>query len=358
MMSRQLRWTLGAFLLLIAAYSGRIVYMRSHLLFQGPLAVESFAPEEPVDSRSGTWVKTSFGYHLAYWPVGFRGSPIVTTMDYRKGPPKNFISEMSQSWGTGQGVLRMEGPRTPKPGYGAVEWKSCLNSLFCFSNQNLFTERLLKDLLPERSRLVSASWFEVDVVGGARGAHLRFDLGDRELDRFVVITDRGNTQNFTLLSTKDDAGAEARALLRRILQGMRLTDDLKAPRDWIASRLKSVQLADVSRIPDPERKYWKLFEVQNLLFAQLAVDPRGMAPFFHLGGVVHLLGMSLAREKQTHFPNQESWSNTVQPLLTSLIQYVGDFPDSGKDQGERAAILSNLESLRQDYLLMKKKLSQ
>jgi hypothetical protein len=64
-----------------------------------------------------------------------------------------------------------------------------------------------------------------------------------------------------------------------------------------------------------------------------------MAPFFHLGGVVHLLGMSLAREKQTHFPNQESWSNTVQPLLTSLIQYVGDFPDSGKDQGERAAIL-------------------
>ncbi len=327
-------------------------------MFQGPLDMERLPAGEREDVHSGKWLKTSFGYHLVYWPTGFRGSPIVTSMDYRKGPPKNFISEMVQSWGTGQALLRIEGPRTPKPGYGAIEWRSCLNSLFCFSNQSLFMDRVMKDLFPERPRLVSASWFEVDVLGGARGVHLRFDLGDRELDRYVVITDQGNTQNLTLRTTKDEAGAEARALLRRILQGMRVTDDLSSPRDWIASQLKTVRLADVSRIADPEKKYWKLFEVQNLLFAQLAVDPRGMAPFFHLGGVVHLLGMSLAREKRTYFPNQESWSNTVQPLLTSLIQYVGDFPDSGKDQGERAAILSNLESLLQDYLLLKKKLTQ
>lgn len=339
-------------------WSGRVFYVRSHLLFQGPLSPEVLAPFEPGESEASSWSKTSYGYHLALWPSAFQGSPILTSMDYHKGPPRNFISEMVQTWGTGQAELRIEGPRTPKAGYGAIEWKSCLNSMFCFSNQALFHERIVRDLLSERSRLLSVSWFEVETLGGARGVHLRFDLGDRELDRWVVITDQGNTQNFTLKSTKDAGGAEARALLRKIFQSMRVTDDLKVPRDWIASRLKGVQLAEVSRISDPRKKYLGLIEVQNLLFSQLAVDPRGMAPYFHLGGVVHLMGMSLARDKLSHFPNQESWSNAVQPLLTSLIQYVGDFPDSGKDKAERAAILSNLESLLQDYLLLKKRLTK
>lgn len=352
------RATLLAIFLLAAVYGARIWYVRSLLLFQGPLSVESESAFEPNEVEKSNWVKTSYGYHLAYWPISFQGSPIITTMDYRKGPPKNFISEMTQVWGTGQGELRIEGPRTPKAGYGAIEWRSCLNSLFCFSGQNLFNDRLVRDLFSERSRLISASWFEVDVLGGARGIHLRFDLGDRELDRYIMITDQGNTQNFTLRSTKNEAGAEARAVMKKILRGMRLTDDLKSPRDWVASRLKSVQLAEVSRIADAQKKYSRLIEIQNLLFSQLAVDPRAMAPFFHLGGVVHLMGMHLAKEKKVYFPNQESWSNSVQPLLTSLIQYVGDFPDTGKTQAERAAIISNLESLLQDYLVLKKKLTQ
>jgi hypothetical protein len=352
------KWIVGAVCLGGGVWSGRLFYVRSHLLFQGPLVAELLAPLEIAESGPDPWVKTSYGYHLVHWPSGFQGSPILTTMDYHKGPPKNFISEMVQTWGSGKAELSIEGPRTPKPGFGAIEWRSCLNSVFCFSNQALFNDRLVRDLFPERERLLSVSWFEVETLGGARGVHLRFDLGDRELDRYVVITDQGNTQNFTLRSSKDAVGAEARSVLRKILQGMRTTDDLKAPRDWIASRLKGVQLAELSRISDPRKKYLGLIGVQNLLFSQLAVDPRGMAPFFHLGGVVHLMGMSLARDKSTYFPNQESWSNSVQPLLTSLIQYVGDFPDSGKDRAERGAILSNLESLLQDYLLLKKKLSK
>jgi hypothetical protein len=187
---------------------------------------------------------------------------------------------------------------------------------------------------------------------------LRFELQDQDLDRYVVITQLGNTQNFTLKSARNEVGAKARELFKKVIYGMTVRDDILASREWISARLKSVELGKVVKLTDAKDRYLRLIETQNLLFCQLAIDPRTIAPFFHLAGVTHLLGMNLLKETKTYFRNQESWLIGVQPLLTSLIQYVGDFPEGSKVDIERNAARANMEALLQDFLLLKKKKSK
>ncbi|NDG83623.1 MAG: hypothetical protein EBX52_01125 [Proteobacteria bacterium] len=340
---------------------GRIVWSQTHSLIHGALIPEPLTASIPehLDQESGEWRTLSYGFHLAPWPILFRGEPFVTTLTYDRGPPAKFISEMIQVWSPGSAELVIEGPRTPVPGMGALEWKSCLGSPFCVSNKNRFVDSLLRDLAGERDRLKTMSWFEADSLQGARGLHLEFTAGDHRIDRYVVITNAGSAQNFTLKTDLKEAGAEARKVFETILRGMTLNDSIDASRDWISSRMKGVDLNRIQSIPDPKARYLRLFEVQNLLCSQLAIDPRFVAPYFHLAGVSHLLGVSLLKEKKTHFRNQESWILQVQPLLSTLIQYVGDFPEgTEKQKGERGAALANMESLLQDYLLLKEKISK
>ena len=340
---------------------GRVLWSQSHSLFKGALKLESFTPPIPeqLDQAGGNWRTLSFGYHLAPWPVSFRGEPVVTTLNYEKGPPIKFISEWVQVWSPGSVELSIEGPRTPSPGMTALDWKSCLGSPFCVGKKNEFVDSVLRDLLKEKSQLKEVAWFESDALQAARGVHLHFEIAGRRLDRYVVITNGGVAQNFTLKTNHDDAGDEGRLMMETILHGMTVTDTIDASRAWISGRIKAVDLNQIRSIVDSKNRYARLFEVQNLLCSQLAIDPRFVAPYFHLAGVTHLLGVSLLKEKKVYFKNQESWILLIQPVLSSLVQYVGDFPEgTEKEKGERAAALANMEALQQDFLLLKEKLSQ
>jgi len=356
----QLKWVILLLALLTFAQGGRVWWNDRHSLIHGTLEEESyeFSIPEGLDSDSGQWVSTSFGYHLAAWPRSFDGDPVVTTMGYQKGPPSKFITEMTQVWSPGNAEVSIEGPRTPERGVSVNQWKSCLQSVFCVSRKKTFVDGVLRDLVRYRPMLKRSVWFEASALDAARGLHLSFDLGSETLDRYVVITDSGNTQNFTLRSAKNEIGDSARTLFSKLMTGITVKEDLQSPREWISTRLKTIDLAKINAMTDSKLRYLRLIETQNLLFSQIAIDPRSIAPFFHLAGVTHLLGMSLLKEKKSYFKNQESWILLVQPLLSSLIQYVGDFPDTGKEKGERAAALANLDSLLQDYLLLKKKLSR
>ncbi len=360
MNSSTIKW-LGLILLLLGlGQGGRIWWHERTSLIHGNLGEESYEvliPED-LDREDGGYMTLSFGYHLVPWPKFFQGDPVVSTMEYQKGPPSKFITRMSQIWSPGNAEVIIEGPRTPEAGMTVNQWKSCLESVFCVSKKNRFTEIVLRDLVKHRSKLKSLQWFESSALDAGRGLHLGIDLGSEWLERFVMITDSGNTQNFTLKSAKNEIGEAARTEFRKIMKGFTLRDDLKIPREWISARLKGVDLTRISSIPDAKLKYQKWIETQNLLFSQIAIDPRNVAPFFHLAGVTHMLGMSLLKEKRTYFKNQESWILNVQPLLSALLQYAGDFPDSGKEKGERGAALANMDSLLQDFLLLKKKVSK
>ncbi|MBU6152817.1 MAG: hypothetical protein KGP28_00815 [Bdellovibrionales bacterium] len=360
MSSVQIKWMFFLLLLLGLGQGGRIWWHERHSLIHGVFAEETYEPSIPenLDREEGAFMTVSFGYHLVPWPKFFEGDPVVSTMDYQKGPPSKFITRMTQIWSPGNAEVIIEGPRTPETGVTVDQWKSCLQSVFCVARKNRFIEIALKDLIKQRSRLKKVVWFESPAVDAGRGLRLEFDLDEQMLERFVIITDSGNTQNFSLRYAKNEIGKAAHEQFRKLMTGFTLRDDLKTPREWISTRLKGVALARIASIPDPKIRYQKWIETQNLLFSQIAIDPRNVAPFFHLAGVTHLLGMSLLKEKKSYFKNQESWILLVQPLLSTLIQYVGDFPEAGKEKGERSAALANMDSLLQDFLLLKKKLSK
>lgn len=352
-------------ILLVACFfvlfaGGRFFWMRSHSLIRGGVEMESYVPAIPegTDAENGDFSTLSYGYQIAPWPRTFQGDPIVTTMEYRKGPPSQFISEMVQVWSPGEVEVSIEGPRTPVPGMSAVEWKSCLRSAFCLAKKEVFARSAFKDLLQERDLKIKFFWFEGETIESARGVRAEIKLGDSLWERYVVIGNTGVTQNFTLKAKMGPALSEARDRLRQVIRGMRVGDGISEARDWIAVKLRGIDLSRASRIPDPKARYLKLISIQNLLFSQLSVDPRDVAPFFHLAGVTHILGMSLLKEKKTYFKNQESWINRIQPLMSTLLEYAGDFPEAGKEKGERKGALANMDSLLQDYLLLKQKLSK
>jgi hypothetical protein len=360
MSSVQIKWVFLILSLLGIAQGGRLWWYERHSLIHGTLPEESYEVSIPedIDRDSGGFMTLSFGYHLVPWLKAFHGDPVVSTMEYQKGPPSKFITRMSQIWSPGNAEVIIEGPRTPEAGVTVNQWKSCLQSVFCVARKNRFIEVVLKDLIKQRPKLKRVVWFESQALDAGRGLHLEFDLDQEMLERFVMITDAGNTQNFSIRYAKNEIGEDARDQFRKLMTGFTLRDDLKTPREWISTRLKGVDLSKIALIADPKLRYQKWIETQSLLFSQIAIDPRNVAPFFHLAGVTHLLGMSLLKEKKTYFKNQESWILLVQPLLSTLIQYVGDFPDSGKEKGERGAALANMDSLLQDYLLLKQKLSK
>jgi hypothetical protein len=354
----------GVFVAIVLAslgLGGRVLWNQTHSLLKGPMKMETFAAKIPqqLDVQGGNWRTLSFGYHLAPWLVSFRGEPVVTTLNYEKGPPTKFVSEWIQVWSPGSVELSIEGPRTPSAGMTALDWKNCLGSAFCITAKNRLIDSVLRDLVKEKGQLKELTWFESDALQAARGIHLHFEIGGRRWDRYVVFTNNGIAQNFTLKTNHDEAGDEARLMMDSILQGMTVSDTLDSSREWIASRIKTIDLNQVRSISDSKTRYIRLFEVQNLLCSQLAIDPRFVAPYFHLAGVTHLLGVSLLKEKKVYFKNQESWSLLIQPLLSSLVQYVGDFPEgTEKQKGERAAALANMEALQQDFLLLREKLSK
>jgi len=366
-----LKWLAGLGVVFMIFLGGRLWWSDRHSLIHGKLPEESYsvsASSELGSPGTGTaegaavnaseWEVISFGYHLVPWPKRFQGDPIVTTFDYQKGPPAKFISKLTQIWSPGNAELVIEGPRTPEAGVSVTQWKSCLQSVFCVDRKRRFVDSVLRDLQKHRPRLKKGVWFESDTLDAGRGLDLEIDLDSEILERIVLITDAGNTQNFTLRTSKNEIGEAARELFRKIRGSFMVKDDLRNPREWISTRLRGVELAKIHAISDPKVRYAKLIETQNLLFSQIAIDPRNVAPFFHLAGVTHLLGMSLLKEKKSYFKNQESWILLVQPLLSALIQYVGDFQDGGKEKGERGAALANMGSLLQDFLLLKKKLSK
>ena len=353
-MSTKLTKKLIALALITLTISGVRTWINSQNdIFHHRLVIEEYEHinTQQMNENGSEWVSLPFGYIMGIWPTHFHENPIVMNMKYQKGPPEKFIPEMTQIWNPSQAELSIEGPRTLDVSMDVLKWESCLDSHFCFSEKKKFYELTLQDLEQWKVKKWVVTWFENKDIYTPRGVHVRLETQKSEINRYVIFTDKGTTQNFTLTTAHTALGQEAVVLFNQILGGMTVKNDLKEARSLMAAMIKKTNLEKIRSIKDPKERYTQLIQAQNLLFSQLSIDPRSIAPFFHLAGVSHMLGNALIHEKMHLFENQESWIIPVHPLLSSIIQYIKDFPDTGITQDEKAVTIKNVETLLQDYLL-------
>lgn len=347
-----LRVAIGGLLVLVALFGWQV--QRSP--FQRALQIEwvdNTFPES-VDTEESNWNVLPYGYTLAPWPKTFQSEPIVTKLTYHKGPPKKFLQEIVQVWRPVEVELDIDGPRTLVPQMTAAQWKNCFTSRFSCHRQ----KKIFEDYLDIKSReKPEVTWFETLDVLGAKGVHTYQDFPSYQLHRYSVITEKGVFQTFTLKAVKTPIGDAAIEVFLKTLGGMKVRDELASSREWIQNRIQSVKLNAVRATPDPKLRIEKFIQVQNYIASHLSVDPTQFAPYFHLAGVTHLLGVELYRSAKSYFHNQEAWTHNVKPMLETLIQYARDF-QTDATPGQPQVQVKNLEALLQDILLLQQKLSK
>lgn len=303
---------------------------------------------ESVDSENSNWTVLPFGYTLGPWPRTFRQEPVLTELNYHKGPPKKFIQSMTQLWTPVEVELTLLGPKTLVDGVGQNQWKNCFESRFaCASDKKKFLEYLSRK--PSADHLVSVKWFDHLDPQGPRGIHLYWEFSKYRFDDFVLITHSGIVQGFLLKTVKSEAGDEARTLFYQILGNLKVKEELAGSRDWIQNKIRTVQLKQIQKLPSQKEKLVKLIETQTWLSSLLSVDPTQIAPFFHLAGVTHLLSLELIRLQTQYFQNQEAWILAQKPNLEQILKFSKDF--------ENETVTRQIEDLLQDFLLQRQKAS-
>ena len=313
-----------------------------------PTEILTRSPEEKLDPN----LILPFGYTLGTWPQSFRGEPIVTRLTYIKGPPAKFLDQMVQVWRPVEAELTLFGPKTISPNLSLEDWRNCFHQEFgCIREKQLFWEKVFPERKVYEKDLVQASWYESTDKNSPRGVHLVIKTKTYQMDRFAVITPKGTTQVFSLKSVLSPIGLEARELFLRTIGNLTVNDDITVGRKTIESQLKSVNIDALKKIENRKERLKKLILVQNWIYSYLSVDPSSIDSFYHLAGITHRLAMDLMTAKERFFENQESWILSFQPLLSTLIQYARDFPNSEMP-------VKSMEALFEDFLLEQNKMGR
>jgi hypothetical protein len=301
---------------------------------------------EKIDTEDSTWQVMPFGYTLGPWPTEFHQEPILTKVNYIKGPPKKFIQSITQLWMPVEVELTLMGPKTISSDLHIQDWKECFESTWgCRSARQKLLDYVIAG--KEGGKLETATWFDHQEADGPRGVHLLWKFPQYRIDDYILLTENGIAQAFELKTVNTNWGNDARNLLVQTLGSLRVREDLKNSREWIQNRIRTVNLDQIRTLSDPKKKLLKLIETQNWLFSLLSVDPSQVTPFFHLAGVSHLLALELIRSKSPVFENQESWILSAKPNLDALLKFSKDFNED--------TIPKQIEALIQDVLLEQQK---
>ena len=302
-------------------------------------------PEKPNDD-----LILPFGHTLGPWPQEFKGEPIVTRLAYLKGPPRKFLDSMTQVWRPVEAEVVITGPKTVLREFKIQDWRKCFQSEFtCITEKRAFWARVFPERGSHEEDEVRADWFESMDPKGARGVHLIVKSKTYQIDRFAIITENGVVQTFSLKSVLNPIGLDARELFFKTLGGLKVREDLQNAKAWIETRIKGVNLEEIKRIPDLKERFKRLILVQNWIYSYLSVDPASAPSYFHLAGVTHRIAMDLLKTKEPLFENQESWILSFEPLLTTLIRYLQDFPG-------QETLVKNMEALLADFLVERDRL--
>jgi hypothetical protein len=309
--------------------------------------LNNYFPEKPDDD-----LILPFGYTLGPWPKSFRGEPVVTKLTYLKGPPSKFIDSMTQIWRPVEVELTLTGPKTVISDFRIKEWRNCFQSDFrCSKEKGLLWKRIFPDEKMHARDDIKATWFESPDPLGARGIHLVIRAQTHEINRFAVIIPNGSVQVFSLKSVLGGPGDEARELFVKTMGSLKVNTELNNSRTWIEGKIKHVDLEKIKKIKNLKERFERLILVQNWIYSYLSVNPTAVDSFYHLAGITHRLAMDLLKTKERLFENQEAWILSFQPLLSTLILYAKDFPNS-------EARIKSMEVLLEDFLLKQNKLTR
>ncbi len=301
-------------------------------------------PFFPAADAQADWMVAPFFYSIGAWPKLFGGQPILYSLPYEKGPPRQFVGHIIARWDMPDTQLTLEGPWTPESGVTPAALQRCLAEGFFTSGFECIRIRklsLLKHLGAMEALHPSAwelRWFEVDnpaipKAERPRGFFISATGSDRAQDRYVLINSKGTQQALILDRPLGSKGMAARKLLEETVRSQRVSDDLNTGRAWADRELQTIQLEALKNAQlDPHILIAKLAEIQVLLLSKISVDPKSFEAFYHLGGTSFLLAQEARKQKNL------DWSAVAKPLVRNSLRY-------GQDVNSGDARNSQLENI-------------
>lgn len=291
-------------------------------------ALEPFIPS-PEDSG---WTILPFFYSMGAWPKKFDGNDVLYSLPYAKGPPQQFVAQVTARWKMPHTTLVIEGPRTPQRVYSAERLRQCATSpwlqpVTCSDARELVLGKHVRQMLELKPIAWELEWFEVSNTAmrpeeQPRGFHIAVTLRDGEQEkvqeRYILINDKGATQALVLDRPAGPGGELASATLAKIVRSLRLSTELVMGRSWVDRELQKVSLDQLGAIRDSRGFLERFSEIQALLVSEISVDPRNFDAFFHLGGTSSLLARRGVRERNT------DWTALAKPAVRSALNYVQD----------------------------------
>jgi hypothetical protein len=166
----------------------------------------------------------------------------------------------------------------------------------------------------------------------AQGIHLEALGRKYGQSRYILITAKGT--NETIIASYPSLGEDgerARDTLEKVVESLRVSDDLGPGRAWVDSQLERVKLGELKEINDPKKLTDRLADIEAVLLSKISVDPKTFDAYFHLGGVAMMIAREGAKEKEPEWLASSG-------LLQSLLRYAKDIAP----QDVRTTQLENL----------------
>ena len=298
---------LSAYLLLIVSllFSG---VMAREILFFHPLFQKApyleIAPFDPKSDRSAGWLELAFYSAIGSFPVELQNQPIWYELNYGKGPPSHFPPRVTIRFPQGTPRILLDAPRTPSALRNKrPEIERCLTSEQTVERFTLECLKIRRSLLHLHSNQMTrqyrsprrweVSWFQVD--NGAlpfeqrpRGLLLTSQDSHETHYRFVLISEAGQNQSFSLRVAAPSAGPEPSPeleILKKIIGSLALHPDMIKPVAWIDEKNARTNLAAIRGGGSLE----KLGQAAALLISRATVEPGDPDTYFDLAGISLLI---------------------------------------------------------------------
>ncbi len=323
-----------------------------HLIRAKSEWVETFSPDAS-SIAANEWIHLPFGVTIAWFPLKYAAEPVWVSIPYQPGPPKHFIGHITMHLQSGEIELTVDGPLTIDKTLGDADWKQCFESWFkCSEAKQKALDLLLRDF-PALSNY-ELSWFQNRNKDFASGIRIHFEKNKMVWDKVAVVSPLGA---FTVLTFKRPKHLtnEADQTFEQVVQSLQSRDlqQLGQAQAEIALLISSVRLNAIQQITDLKQRMGELSKAQVLLASNLSVQPNLADPFFHFGGVSHMLGIQLLNARERIFTNQEAWSNYAEPNLQAMALYLNDFEKSTREQKNLEELIKDLAYQRQKLLRRK-----
>ncbi len=346
-----LGWLSMIFSIFITIAIFKISFFGHPLFYEASeLHLSYFIPKKEAQKY---WVTLPFFYTLGAWPKNFsttidleRNRPVLYTIPYEKGPPKNFAGKIIARWELPDILITIEGPKTPLSLNDLGQYKSCILDfkklplplmVQCAKIREKVLHRHLSELAKVNPVKYKIQWVEIanphiQPAEWVRGIFLT-GIGKRySQDRMILITPNGAHQTFILNRPSNERGELALKLFKQTLGTMRVSSKLRYGRALVNRKLSQAKIKSLKPTEDPYDFMDRLSEIQALLLAKISVDPKNFEAYYHLGGTSYLMFQETIKLRNTERFQSDlklaqrinDWTACVKPMIQSAYLFAKD----------------------------------